>query len=79
MAWRRTNVQSMNDTRNITQDRQQDVDEEVGIAASLEEHSEGREDDGKNDLANVAGIGGSALPAHCAEGDGRWNDRLTML
>lgn len=30
-------VQSVNDTRNVTQDGQQDVDEEISIAASLKE------------------------------------------
>jgi hypothetical protein len=33
----RVNIQCVDDTRNITQNRQQDVDEEIGIATSLEE------------------------------------------
>ena len=40
---------------NVTKDGQQDVDEEVRIAAALEEHAEGREEDGEDDLANVGG------------------------
>lgn len=39
----------------LTQNRQQNVDEEVGAAAALEEDSNGGQDDGKNDLANVTG------------------------
>jgi hypothetical protein len=38
-----------------TQDCEQDVDQEVGTAASLEEDSYGRQDDGNNDLGDVAG------------------------
>lgn len=41
--------------RNVTQDGQQDVDEEVGIAATLQEDAQGREDDGEDDLDDVAG------------------------
>jgi hypothetical protein len=46
VSWRRgcasglilqNDVQRMNDTRNVTKNRQQDVDEEVGIAATLQE------------------------------------------
>lgn len=44
----------MDDTRDVTQNGEQDVDEEISIAASLKEHSERGEDDGKNDLANIA-------------------------
>lgn len=44
----------MDDTRNVTKDGQNNVDEEVGIAASLEEHSERWEDDGEDDLDDVA-------------------------
>jgi len=39
------NVQSMDDTWNVTQDGQQDVDEQVGAATTLEENTERREDD----------------------------------
>lgn len=37
-----------------TQDCEQDVDQEVGTAASLKEDSYGRQDDGNNDLGDVA-------------------------
>ena len=37
-----------------TEDGQQDVDEEVTAAAALEEDTQRREDDGKDDLADVA-------------------------
>jgi len=48
-------VQSVQDTRQVTQDGQQDVDEEIGTAAALQEDTQRREDDGKNDLADIAG------------------------
>lgn len=44
----------MDDTGNVTQDGEEDVDAEVGTAAALEEDTDGREDDGKDDLADVA-------------------------
>lgn len=44
----------MDDTRDVTQNGQQDVDEEVGIATSLKEDTKRRENDGKDDLADVA-------------------------
>lgn len=44
----------MDDTRNVAQDGQQDVDEEVGIATALEEDTKRWEDDGENDLADIA-------------------------
>ena len=46
-------VQGVDDARNVTQNCQTDVDEQVGIAASLEEDTEGWEDDGEDDLADV--------------------------
>lgn len=48
-------VQSVDDSGDVTQDCEQDVDQEVGTAASLEEDSYGRQDDGNNDLGDVAG------------------------
>ncbi len=54
----------MDDSRNITKDRQQDVNEEIGTTASLEEDTERRKDDGKNDLANVAGTKSVTLQFH---------------
>ena len=45
----------MDDTRDVTQDGQQDVDEEVTMASALQEDTDGRQEDGKDDLANIAG------------------------
>ena len=39
--------------RNVTEDGQQDVDEEVGIATALKEHTQRWEDDGKDDFADI--------------------------
>ena len=39
---------------NVTQNGEQDVDEEVGIATALEEHTQRRQDDGEDDLDDVA-------------------------
>lgn len=44
----------MDDTRDVTEDSQQNVDEEVGAATTFEEYTEWWEDDGKNDLADIA-------------------------
>ena len=46
--------QGMDDTRNVTQYRQEDVDEEVGIASALEENTEGWEENREDDLADIA-------------------------
>lgn len=51
----------MDDSRNVTQDSQQDVDQEVSTASALEEDTKRREDDGKNDLADIAVAGVSFL------------------
>lgn len=50
-------VQSVDDSGDVTKDGEEDVDEEVGAAAALEEDSEGGEEDGEDDLADVAGVG----------------------
>ena len=50
----KNDIQSVNDTRNVTEDGQQDVDEEISIAATLEEDTQRWEDDGKKDLADIA-------------------------
>ena len=47
-------VQGVDDTWDVTKDSQQNVDEEVGAAATLEEDTEWWEDDGENDLADIA-------------------------
>ena len=44
----------MDETGDETQDGQRDVDEEVDAAAALEEDTQGREDDGKDNFADVA-------------------------
>jgi hypothetical protein len=47
------NVQRVQDTGDETQDGETDVDKQVDTAALLEEDTQRREDDGKDDLANV--------------------------
>lgn len=46
----------MDDTGDVTQDGQQDVDEEVGIATALKEDTERGQDDGEDDLDDVAAV-----------------------
>lgn len=48
-------VQSVDDSGDVTQDCEQDVDQEVGTAASLEDDTYGRQNDGNNDLGDIAG------------------------
>ena len=45
----------MDDTRQVSEDCQQNVDPEISDAPSLEEDTERWEDDGNDDLANVRG------------------------
>lgn len=47
------NLQSVDDTRDVAQDCQEDVDEEIGIATALEEDTKRWEDNGENDLADI--------------------------
>jgi len=51
---RAKHIQSVDDTRQVTQDGQQDVDEQVRTASPLQEDTQRRQDDGKDDLADVA-------------------------
>lgn len=44
----------MNDTRNVTQNCEQDVDQQISTTSTLEEYTKRRQDDGKNDLADIA-------------------------
>ena len=44
----------MNDARNVTQKRQDDVDAKVSIEATLEEDTDWRKDDGEDDFDDVA-------------------------
>jgi len=48
-------IQSVNDTGNVTEDGEEDVDQEIRAATALEEDTERWEDDSKDDLADVAG------------------------
>lgn len=50
-------VQGVDDSGDVTEDGEEDVDEEVGTAAALEEDADGGEEDGEDDLADVAGGG----------------------
>ena len=47
-------IQGVDDTGDVTQDGEQDVNEEVGSASALEEDTDGRQDDGEDDLDDVA-------------------------
>ena len=47
-------LQSVDDTRDVAQDRQENVDEEIGIATAFEEDTKRWEDDGEDDLADIA-------------------------
>lgn len=47
----------MDDSGDVTEDGEEDVDEQVGAAAALEEDADGGEEDGEDDLADVAGVG----------------------
>ncbi|KAI9742315.1 MAG: hypothetical protein M1818_004215, partial [Claussenomyces sp. TS43310] len=40
---------------NVTQDGQEDVDEEIATTTTLQEDTERWQDDGKDDLADIAG------------------------
>lgn len=48
-------VESVNDSRDITKNCQQNVDQEVSTTSALEEDTKRWEDDGENDLADIAG------------------------
>jgi len=44
----------MNNAGNVAEDGQQDVDQKVTTAAALEEDTQRWEDDGEDDLADIA-------------------------
>jgi len=44
----------VDDARDPTKDRQEDVDEEISSAAALKKDAEGRENDGSDNLADIA-------------------------
>ena len=43
----------MDNTRDVTQNGQTNVDQEIRIASSLKENTKRRQDDGNNDLADI--------------------------
>ena len=47
-------IQGVNDTGQPTQDGQTDVDQQVTTTSALQEDTQRRQDDGKDDLADVA-------------------------
>jgi hypothetical protein len=47
------NIQSVNDTGNVTQDGQTDVDEEISAASSLEEDTQRGKENGEDDFADI--------------------------
>jgi hypothetical protein len=46
----------MHNTRNITQYREEDVDQKVGIAATLQEDPNWWEEDGEDDFADITAV-----------------------
>jgi hypothetical protein len=50
---RARNVQGVDDAGNVTKDGQQNVDEEIGAATTLEEDTKRRQNNGDDDLDNV--------------------------
>ena len=66
----------MNDTWDITQDCQQNVDEEIGIAPSLQEDTDWWEKDGKDDLADIS-VEMSATETH-SDNKQDWSDTILL-
>ena len=50
-----SHVQGVDDAWNVTQDREEDVDQQVGATATFEEHSKRWEEDGEDDLDDITG------------------------
>lgn len=50
---RADHVHGVDNTGNPTQDGQQDVDQEVSTTSALQEDTQGRQDDGEDDLADI--------------------------
>lgn len=61
---REEDLQGVDDSRNVTQNREEDVDQEIRVAAALKEDTERRKEDGKNDLADIAVITFRSARAH---------------
>lgn len=53
MEVRREDLQRVNDARNITEDCKENVDQEVGVATTLEEDTDRWEKDGEDDFADI--------------------------
>ena len=47
------NIQSVNDARNITKNGQEDVDEEISIASTFQEDTDGWNEDSEDNLDDV--------------------------
>lgn len=62
-----SDIQGVNDAGNVTEDGQQDVDKEISTAAALEEDTKRRENDGEDDLDDVAGRGVSTRRRLCSK------------
>jgi hypothetical protein len=46
-------IQGVDDSRNVTEDCEEDVNQQIAAASALEEHTQRWEDDGKDDFADV--------------------------
>lgn len=46
-------VHGVDNTGDVTQDGQQDVDQEISTTSALQEDTQRRQEDGENDLADV--------------------------
>lgn len=57
-----SDIQCVDDTGDPTQDGQADVDEEVGAASAFQEDTQRRQDEGEEDLADVAVVRGQPNP-----------------
>lgn len=47
------NVQRVDDAREVTEDGEQNVDEQIGSASALKEDTQRGQHDGKDDLADI--------------------------
>jgi len=55
----------VDDTRDVTQNCQEDVDQQISAAATLKEYTQWREDDRQDDLEDIG-----AREGHCNGGGG---------
>lgn len=51
----------MDDTRDVTEDGQTDVDEQVGTASAFQEDADRGQEDGEDDFADISGNGGEVV------------------